>query len=58
MDDLKLPPKQEFMIIEEAAKAGNVQAQIKLAKMYAEGIGTEINLELAKFWNNKAKGKQ
>ena len=58
LDGLKIMPEQEFVAIKEAAKAGNVQAQKRLAEMYEKGIGTEKNLELSKHWADIASGKK
>ena len=48
LDNFEISPDQEFKGIKEAAKAGNIQAQKRLAEMYEKGIGTEKDLELSK----------
>ncbi len=58
LDNFEISPDQEFKGINEAAKAGNVQAQKRLAEMYEKGIGTEKNLELSKHWADIASGKK
>lgn len=58
LDNFEISPDQEFKGIKEAAKAGNIQAQKRLAEMYEKGIGTEKDLELSKYWEDIANGKK
>ncbi|MBW3697740.1 sel1 repeat family protein [Vibrio sp. T187] len=44
------PPNNEFDMTLNAAEAGLVHAQVQLAIMYEQGLGTEIDLEEAAFW--------
>ena len=37
----------------KAARAGNLDSQIKVAQMYQEGTGTEKNLEKSAYWLKK-----
>lgn len=43
-----------FLLMLKAAQNGSNDAQIAVAKMYQEGIGTEKNEDLAKEWQQKA----
>ena len=46
------------MITISAARANNLDSQIKVAKMYQEGIGTEKNLDKSAYWLKKIKEKK
>lgn len=49
-----LTRKKAFYWYRKAAEQGLVEAQFKLATMYYEGIGTEVDYDMAKAWLEKA----
>lgn len=47
-------PKEMLQQLKQLANKGDVDTQIQLAKMYAEGINTEVNLKQSFYWYQKA----
>ncbi|MFT4059692.1 MAG: endopeptidase IV [Legionella sp.] len=47
-------PKAAFLWTLKAAQNGSSEAKRQLAKFYTKGIGVEVDLNLAKQWQNKA----
>lgn len=54
LPELEISPSEEFKAIESAAQTGNIDAMHRLAEFYEKGYGVEKNLELAKYWQEKA----
>jgi len=48
-------PQRGFMMLERAAANNNIKAMFKLAELYRNGIGCEIDLEASKYWGDKAE---
>lgn len=44
---------QSVALVQQAAALGEVQAMRDLACIYEHGLGVEINLDQANYWNNK-----
>ncbi len=46
--------RSAFLFQKSLAESGNAEAQFKLAGMYEDGIGTEVDLTSARQWYQKA----
>lgn len=52
--DNTISPKEQFKIIKQTAKCGNVQAMLKLSEFYKTGFGTTVDLEKSEYWYKRA----
>ena len=50
----KSPQEKHFVAVLAAAKQGDKQAQVQVADLYTQGIGTPVNVGQAIFWYRKA----
>ena len=55
LNELEIEPNTEFEVVKSAAESGNIGAMKRLAEMYEKGIGTEVEIEKARYWENLAR---